>query len=179
MSWSWNHILVWEHPYAVCTCFGGRAGSEVYTGCVFPQGVLAATILVEGRVGIGEASARARCNSGLLLCSGSVTALLGMGSGSEELKQEPWGNWVSPVCDGDLTSALVGDMAGAWGLGAALLCWFHFFPLVYMPWLEVGSRSEGLVPHHLPSVHRDTFLLVIFERLPVSYSLTKTECAVI
>ena len=38
-------------------------------------------------------------------------------------------------------STLVGLVAGAYGLGASLLCWFLLFPCV--PWLEAGSGTEG------------------------------------
>ena len=57
--------------------------------CIFPQGVLVATALVGGRPGVGGARARARCKPGLLLCSMTVTALLGVGLRAEGLEQEP------------------------------------------------------------------------------------------
>ena len=34
--------------------FGGKAGSEVRAGCVFPGGVLAAAALVGGRAEVGR-----------------------------------------------------------------------------------------------------------------------------
>ena len=48
---------------------------------------------------------------------------------------------------GTAVSTLARCRAEAWGLGAALLCWFHF-SLVSAPWLEAGSGSEGLEPHY-------------------------------
>jgi len=41
--------------------FGGKAGSEVSAGCVFPGGVLAAAALVGGRAEVGEDRSRSRC----------------------------------------------------------------------------------------------------------------------
>lgn len=41
--------------------FGGKAGSEVSAGCVFPGGVLAALALVGGRAEAGEDRSRNRC----------------------------------------------------------------------------------------------------------------------
>ena len=56
--------------------FGGRAGPEVSGDCVFSQGVLAANAAVGGRAGVGGATARARCQPGLLLGSIPVATLL-------------------------------------------------------------------------------------------------------
>ena len=49
---------------ACASGFGGRAVSEVSMGCMFLQGVLAATTLVGGRAGVEGARARARLKSG-------------------------------------------------------------------------------------------------------------------
>lgn len=48
--------------------FIGRAGSEMNIEYILPSDVLVATALVEGRNGLGGATARDRCNQGLLLC---------------------------------------------------------------------------------------------------------------
>ena len=69
--------------------FGGKAGSEVSAGCVFPGGVLAAAALVGGRAEDGVTRARAMCEPGFLLCSVAVTALSRAGSGPKVLKQKP------------------------------------------------------------------------------------------
>ena len=55
--------------------FGGRAGSEVSMGHIFPWGVLAATTLLDDMAGDGGVRVRARCEPGLLLCSVAVTTL--------------------------------------------------------------------------------------------------------
>ena len=68
--------------------FGGRAGSEVSTSHVFPQGVLAAIISVGGGTGDGGARARARCESGLPLCSVANTTLSGVEAGPKLLEQK-------------------------------------------------------------------------------------------
>ena len=52
----------------VASGFSGRAGSEMNIEYIFPTGVLVATALVEGRTGLEGATARDRCNPGLLLC---------------------------------------------------------------------------------------------------------------
>ena len=62
--------------YSVCVPWlDGRAGSEVNTGCIFPQSVLAATTLMGGRAGVGRARARARYKPGFFLCSVDIIAL--------------------------------------------------------------------------------------------------------
>lgn len=73
---------------SVLTVFGGRAGSEVNTGHIFPQGRFTAITLVgDGAV---DGGARARASFELdLLCSMVVTALFGMGSGPNVLEQKP------------------------------------------------------------------------------------------
>lgn len=69
--------------------FCGRVESVVSIGCVFHQGVLAATAFLGGRAGVGYAGTRTRCKPGLLLCSMVITALLGWGLGAKGLEQEP------------------------------------------------------------------------------------------
>ena len=69
--------------------FGGRARSEVSIGCAFPQGVLAAIMLVGGGAGYGGARARARCELGLLLYSVAITTLSVVGLGPKVLEQKP------------------------------------------------------------------------------------------
>ena len=67
--------------------FDGRAGFEMSTGPVFPQGVLSAVILVEDEA--GHAGARARAHSKpVLLCSVADTALLGGRRGSQGTRVE-------------------------------------------------------------------------------------------
>ena len=67
--------------------FDGRAGFEMSTGPVFPQGVLSAVILVEDEA--GHAGARARVHSKpVLLCSVADTALLGGRRGSQGTRVE-------------------------------------------------------------------------------------------
>lgn len=88
-------ILVLE----VCHCVGallripsgcdGRTGSDLSKGHVFPQVLLAATILVGGWPGNEEASTKASCELGLFLCSVAVYALLEVESGPKELEQKP------------------------------------------------------------------------------------------
>ena len=68
--------------------FGGRAGSEVSTDCIFYWSVLAAATFLGGRSGVGGVGARARHKLGLLLGSVAVADLSGSGSGPEELEQE-------------------------------------------------------------------------------------------
>ena len=58
--------------------FVERTASEMSTSHIFPQGVLAAIPLVGG-----GATARARCDLGLLLCSVANITLLGVESGSQ------------------------------------------------------------------------------------------------
>ena len=65
----------------------GRAESDMSTGRVFPQGVLAAITLVGGGAGAGGAGARGRCERGLL-SSVAYTALLGW-AGPKLLVQKP------------------------------------------------------------------------------------------
>ena len=68
--------------------FGGRAGPEVNGDCVYSQGVLAATIVVGGRAGVGGVTARARCQPGLFLCSIPVATLLWEESKAKWKEQE-------------------------------------------------------------------------------------------
>ena len=56
--------------------FGGRAGLELSGDCVVSQGVLAATAVMGGRAGVRGATARPRCQPGLLLGSIPVATLL-------------------------------------------------------------------------------------------------------
>ena len=72
--------------------FDGRGGSEVSTGHIFPQDVLAAITLVGDGAGVGVARARARCEPGLLLCSVVVTTLSRAGSGPKVLEWKPSGS---------------------------------------------------------------------------------------
>lgn len=44
-------------------------------------------------------------------------------------------------------STLVRGVTGAWGLGAALPGWFHFFPQVCTSWLEAVLGLKGLEMH--------------------------------
>ena len=69
--------------------FGRRAGFDMNTSHVFPQGVLAAVTLVGGRAGDGGAKARTRCEVRLPLCSVTITALLRVGLGPRLLGQKP------------------------------------------------------------------------------------------
>lgn len=65
----------------VPSVFGGRAGSEVSTGHVFPEGVFVGITLMGNGVGDGGAKTRSTCDLELLLYSMVITALLREGSG--------------------------------------------------------------------------------------------------
>ena len=69
--------------YSLCVPSGfvGRAVSDMSMSHIFPQGVLAAITLVGGGAGDRRASARARCEPGLLYCSVANRTFLGVGSG--------------------------------------------------------------------------------------------------
>lgn len=73
----------------VSSGFVGRAESEVSTGYIFPQGVLAVTTLVAGRARDGGDRARARCELAFLLCSMAIATLSGVGPGIKVLEQKP------------------------------------------------------------------------------------------
>ena len=62
-------LLMWECLYIVCTFFGGRAGSDINTGHIFLQRVLAAITLMGGGAGDGGARAGVRCEAGLAIFS--------------------------------------------------------------------------------------------------------------
>lgn len=68
---------------------GRRAGFDVDTNPIFPQGVRAAFALVEYGAGDGEARAGTRCEVGPLLCSVVVSALSGVGSDPRLLESKP------------------------------------------------------------------------------------------
>ena len=67
--------------YSLCvpSGFGGRAGSDVNTSYIFPQGVLEANTLVGGRAGDEVARGGARCELGFLLCPVAITTLFSAG----------------------------------------------------------------------------------------------------
>ena len=69
--------------------FGGRAGSDVSTSHLFPQGVLAVITLVVDGAGDGGARARARYEPGLPLCSVANTTIWGIGSGPKLVEEKP------------------------------------------------------------------------------------------
>ena len=54
--------------------FDGRAGAEMSTGYIFSLRVLAASMLVGGKAGVGGARTGARCEPGLLLLRGGAGA---------------------------------------------------------------------------------------------------------
>ena len=62
----------------VPTGFGGRAGSEVGVGHIFPWDFLVIITLVEGGADVGETRNRTRCENGLLFYSVAVSALSGV-----------------------------------------------------------------------------------------------------
>lgn len=71
---------MWVCPYTICVCpvaFGETAGSEVSIGPIFLLNVLAATTLMAGKRGDERATARARCELELFLCSIATTVLWG------------------------------------------------------------------------------------------------------
>ena len=72
----------------VSSGFGGRAGSDMSMGHIFPHGVLAGVTLVGGGAGDGGATCRARCELGHLLCSVADITLLGERSSLKLLKQK-------------------------------------------------------------------------------------------
>lgn len=74
----------------VPTSFDGRAGSELSTGHIFLQCVLAVITLAWGEFGDGVARDRARCELGLILWSVAISTLFGVGLGRKVLKQKPW-----------------------------------------------------------------------------------------
>ena len=59
--------------------FDSRAGFDLNTSHVFPQGALTAITLLGDGVRTEGAGARARCEPGLPLCSVAITVLLGHG----------------------------------------------------------------------------------------------------
>lgn len=67
--------------------FGGRVGFGMNTSHVFPQGLLAAIILVRGETGNRRVRARVGCEVGLPLRSVAVTALMEVGSSPKLLEQ--------------------------------------------------------------------------------------------
>lgn len=73
--------------------FVGRIVSEMYTGCIFSWGTLAAATLEEDKTGAGGARAGVRCELGLVV----LTALSGKGMRPEGLEQEPRGLGFSPA----------------------------------------------------------------------------------
>lgn len=107
-------------------------------GYIFSWCVLAAATLVW----VGRARVRAKWESAFLLFSLAVTILLGVGLGPRGLEEEPQLSWVSAGCDGYLHLGYFGllrwVLARAWGLGAALLCWFHSFSSIHGGWIGAG-----------------------------------------
>lgn len=69
--------------------FDEGAESGVSLGHVFPQGMLSDIALVGGRAGGRVVRARARCEPEHILCSVTITTLLGAGVGTKVLKQKP------------------------------------------------------------------------------------------
>ena len=70
--------------------FGGRAGFDVNDSPLFPQEVLVVITLVwEGGCKGGGNKVGAQYEAGLLLCSMSITSLLGAVSFPKWLKQKP------------------------------------------------------------------------------------------
>ena len=113
-----KRVLLWKHLCTICMClgFGERAGSDVSTGHVFLQCVLAAITLV--RCGTRDARVRARvkCELGLILCLVASTTLLGVGSDPKLLEQKPWGSGLS---------------------------WLHFLKFMLFPLPVVTLTPEG------------------------------------
>ena len=99
----WNLLKHLPIPVLkVCPCVGvslcsllvpsnfvDGAGPEVSTGCIFSWGVLAVTTLVGGRAGVRGFRTKARCKSGLLLCSMAITALSRMELGAKGWSRRP------------------------------------------------------------------------------------------
>lgn len=73
----------------VSSGFGGRDGSEVSMGHVFPWSVLANTTLEGGRDEDGVARTRARFKLGFLLCSVAISSLSRAGLVPKVLEQKP------------------------------------------------------------------------------------------
>lgn len=69
-------------------CSQRENGSDMSTGHIFSQDVLAAITLVGGGAGEGNIRARARCDPGLPLFSGANTILLVAGEGPTLLVQK-------------------------------------------------------------------------------------------
>lgn len=74
-----SYVGAFLYRLHIPSAFDGRAGFDMDPTHVFPQGVLAAMTLVEGRAGDEGATARAIREARLLLCSVAVTTLLGVG----------------------------------------------------------------------------------------------------
>lgn len=69
--------------------FDRKAGFDVDSSCVFPQGVLVALTLVKCGVGARMAKAGTGCEAGFLLCLVVIIDLSGMGSDPELLEKKP------------------------------------------------------------------------------------------
>ena len=82
--------------------FDGKTWSNMNTGLFFPQGGLAATILVGGGAGDRVVRSRTRCELWLLLFSVANTTPLGVEERPKLLEQKPWylgqSSFYSPKC---------------------------------------------------------------------------------
>ena len=95
----WMGILVLEHPFAVYMCPMALVG---VLELKWPQVTYSLRVCSqlshwwEMWLEIGGVRVRARCETGLLLCSVFVTAFSGVGLCPKVLKQRPWGS--GPIC---------------------------------------------------------------------------------
>ena len=90
---------MWEHPYTdcVCPCLGGRAGFDVDSSYIFPQGVLAA-ITLEGVELKMEGLELALGEAGLPLCLVAITILSGVWSDPKLLEPKDLRASLSWLC---------------------------------------------------------------------------------
>ena len=75
------HVQVSLCSLHVPSGFARRARSEMSTGQILPQGVLAASTMVEGHAGFGGDRTGTRCEPGLFLGPMEVSILWGQGQG--------------------------------------------------------------------------------------------------
>ena len=106
------------------------------TGQILPQGVLAASTMVEGPAGFGGDRTGTRCEPGLFLGPMEVSILWGQGQGLMDQSTSPKGIQLLPP--GMAVSNLVGGMAEGFSCTSELVQ-----PLVCTPWLEAWLGIAG------------------------------------
>ena len=127
-----------EHPYLVHVCPGTLVGElDLKWARVMSStgGVLAAM----ASLGLGEARPEPDANQ--CFYAQAITTLLWWGWGQDPRDWNRSPREVGFLLSVMALSTLLWRTARTWGLGAAVLCWLHFFSLC--AWLEAG-----LVPHY-------------------------------